>query len=335
MIGYAAYLDEIFSQQHEYLGIEKLVNKTVPLLSVHLITYNHAAYIAECLDGILAQQTTFPFEIVVGEDGSLDGTREICMQYAEKYPDKIRLFLRDRNISVLKQDGQTVYFNGKLTLKACRGKYIGICEGDDYWTDPLKLQQQVDFLESNPDYSLTFHNRSVLEFDGSITKKSAGSQPKTIASDHLISTFVPMVSMVFRNYMQEYLKADLKFVFSGDVALRAFLSTKGKAYFMPFYGAVYRRHAGGVKSSKDFVTNRKLWLQSRDEIYKNIKGINKSDLQFSKFVIMNDLFFHYAENKAFLKSVKLLPHMLVSFAQSGRLGAAKLFANTFRSLYLK
>ena len=125
-----------------------------PLVSVCTTTYNHKAFISQAMEGALIQKTDFPYEILIGEDDSTDGTREICKEYAAKHPDKIRLFLNDRK--------NVIYINGRPTgrwnfinlLKNSKGKYIALCEGDDYWIDPLKLQKQVDFLEANPDYGL-------------------------------------------------------------------------------------------------------------------------------------------------------------------------------------
>jgi len=144
------YIDKIYNLQKEYLINKESINILNPFVSVHVITYQHAKYIAKCLDGILMQKTDFPFEIVIGEDESTDGTREICINYAKKYRDKIRLFLRDRKQSVITSStGNKIYLNGILTLRSCNGKYIALCEGDDYWTDPLKLQKQMDFLNIN------------------------------------------------------------------------------------------------------------------------------------------------------------------------------------------
>ena len=121
-----------------------------PLVSVRVITFNHEKYIRDCLEGILMQKTDFQFEAVIGEDCSTDQTREIVTGYAEKYPDKIRMILSESNAGA--------YENIFRVQKACRGKYQAFCDGDDYWTDPLKLQKQADFLESHPDFTLCFHN---------------------------------------------------------------------------------------------------------------------------------------------------------------------------------
>jgi glycosyltransferase involved in cell wall biosynthesis len=127
------------------------------MVSVFMMTYNHEKYITQALEGILMQKTNFVFDIVIGEDCSTDNTRRIVMNFAEKYPDKFNCLLHNKNIGVVA--------NQLATLKECSGKYIAICEGDDYWTDPYKLQKQVDILESNPDFVLIHTNKAVLHND--------------------------------------------------------------------------------------------------------------------------------------------------------------------------
>ncbi len=116
-----------------------------PLVSVHMITYNQAVYTSGYRRG-LGADTTFPIELVIGEDCSTDGTREIVFEYQRQHPDLIRLVVSDSNVGASD--------NSRRSLALCRGKYIAFCEGDDYWTDSYKLQKQADFLGSNPDYSL-------------------------------------------------------------------------------------------------------------------------------------------------------------------------------------
>ena len=142
--------DEIPSQEIS----DPAVLSKAPLVSVNIITYNHEPYIAQAIEGALMQKTNFPYEVLIGEDDSSDGTREICKEYAARYPAKIRLFLNDRK--------NVIYINGRPTgrwnfvnlLRNARGQYMAICEGDDYWIDPYKLQKQVDFLEKNKDYGI-------------------------------------------------------------------------------------------------------------------------------------------------------------------------------------
>jgi len=128
-----------------------------PLVSVNMITYNHEPYIAQAIEGVLQQKTNFPFELVIGEDCSTDGTREIVFDYKKKYPDTIRVITSDKNVGACK--------NSLRTEKACRGKYIAYCEGDDYWHHPQKLQKQVDYLESHPECGLVFSDYHLLHVE--------------------------------------------------------------------------------------------------------------------------------------------------------------------------
>lgn len=137
-----------------------------PLVSVCVITYNQQDYIRACLDGILMQQTDFPFEICLGEDESTDETRAICQEYADKYPGQINLILRSQSDPARAEYTSPALFNWNETLKACKGKYIATCEGDDYWIDPLKLQKQVNFLEGNEEYGLVCTNILGVDKDG-------------------------------------------------------------------------------------------------------------------------------------------------------------------------
>lgn len=121
-----------------------------PLVSVSLVTYQHASYVEQAIRSILDQTTDFPFEVVVGDDSSTDGTFELLKKYQERHPTKIRLIQSRPNLGVHTGNGR---LNLIRNLRACRGKYIALLEGDDYWIEKSKLQQQVDFLESNPDYS--------------------------------------------------------------------------------------------------------------------------------------------------------------------------------------
>src|SRR6476646_879599 len=127
-----------------------------PLLVVRLLTYNHEKYIRQCLDGILIQKTDFPFIVIIGEDCSTDLTAEICREYESKYPSLFQLHCNKvNNISVNSLN------NWELCI-ASDAKYIALLEGDDYWTDPYKLQKQVDFLEAHLDFNICFHSVKVL-----------------------------------------------------------------------------------------------------------------------------------------------------------------------------
>jgi glycosyltransferase involved in cell wall biosynthesis len=127
---------------------------TEPLVSIMMITYNHAPFIAQAIEGVLQQNTNFPIELVIGEDCSTDVTREIVIDYQRKHPDIIRVITSDKNVGAKK--------NGLRTLRAGRGKYIAFCEGDDYWHDNNKLQKQVDYLETHPECGLVYSSYDVF-----------------------------------------------------------------------------------------------------------------------------------------------------------------------------
>lgn len=127
-----------------------------PLLSVIFITYNHEKYVEKALRSVLEQKTDFPFEVVVGEDHSTDHTREIVTRIAEEYPEQVRLLFREKNLG---RPTLNVY----ETTMECRGEYLAYLEGDDYWSDPLKLQKQVDFLRANPAYIGVTHSSRLID----------------------------------------------------------------------------------------------------------------------------------------------------------------------------
>ena len=129
------------------------VHKMRPKVSVSLLAYNHELFIEQALDSILAQQVNFDYEIVIGEDCSQDNTREIILDYQEKNSDKIRIFLSKKPLN----DRKSGRLNFVRNLEACRGEYIALLDGDDYWTSPYKLQKQVDYLDNHPEFSICFH----------------------------------------------------------------------------------------------------------------------------------------------------------------------------------
>ncbi len=135
-----------------------------PLVSVNMITYNHELYIAQAIEGVINQKTNFPFELVIGEDCSTDNTRKKIYDYQMKYPDIIKLVTSDSNVGG--------HQNSLRTTKACTGKYMAYCEGDDYWHNQNKLQIQVDFLEANPDYGIVHGNANKHYVDTDVLEKN-------------------------------------------------------------------------------------------------------------------------------------------------------------------
>ena len=128
---------------------------TKPVASVQMFVYNHAPCLCRAVEGVLAQKTSFPFELVIGEDCSTDGSREIAFDYQQRYPEVVRVVTSERNVGM--------HRNVVRTQQACRGEFLAFCEGDDYWNDPSKLQTQVEFLRSHPDYGLAHTNYRELD----------------------------------------------------------------------------------------------------------------------------------------------------------------------------
>lgn len=236
-----------------------------PIVSVRTSTYNHGAYIRDCIEGVLSQKTDLPVEYIIGEDCSTDGTREVVFAYAQKYPDIIRVITADRNVGMKA--------NGYRTRSACRGMYVAICEGDDYWTDPLKLQKQVDFLEAYPEYSLCFHNVSMKYEDGSREQHQAyrpkGMKSTITLEDVLWSPLLITCSVMFHNgLLREYPDWFFEAPF-GDWPIFVFLAQRGDLGYLDEVMAVYRVHSGGMYSGADQITRlqQRLWFLERMREY--------------------------------------------------------------------
>ena len=289
--------EERFNPDEEYLGREKKVNKIEPLVSVFITTYQHAPFIRNCLDGALMQKTSFPIEILIGEDESTDGTREICMEYAEKHPDKIRLFLRDRKTSQLyDNEGNFVCrFNGKWLRKSVRGKFLAVCEGDDYWTDSYKLEKQVSLMKQYPECHISFHP----------VKRIWGSNSETIDifkkhcdHNHIFSTedliigggeFCPSASIII--YLESYEFQPWKIDFPvQDYFIQVLASINGGALYINEIMAAYRKGVPGSWSD-----NHKSYLKICEHSLKMINANRIFDEQTG-----------YKYHKAFKNREKML-----------------------------
>ena len=221
-----------------------------PLVSISCMTFNHASFINTCLDNLLGQKTNFPFEIMIHDDASTDGTREIIEDYVSRYPNIIFPLYQKENQYSKGVRGLSSQYN----YPRCRGKYIAVCEGDDYWTDPLQLQKQVDFLEAHVDYVLTFHDFNVVDNEGKIIdgnplnaqQKRDASQKDLICGDLLTMT----LTLCFRNVIKEFPPEKNK-VTNGDTFLISLLGEFGKGKWLGdvIKPAMYRSHTGGVWSN--------------------------------------------------------------------------------------
>jgi glycosyltransferase involved in cell wall biosynthesis len=218
-----------------------------PVVSVWCITYNHKDYIGEAIDGFLMQETNFPIEIWIHDDASTDGTREIVERYQLSYPRIIKTILQTKN----------QYSAGKKPSSFLHGtssaKYIAFCEGDDYWTDPTKIQKQVDFLESHPEYVISGHDASIINQHGKVTTKSRMLDDVRKDYDEfdvaMEKARVLTLTRVWRNVVKEF-APERHAVLNGDAFLLSILGGYGKSHFHhDIQPAAYRQHLGGVYSS--------------------------------------------------------------------------------------
>ena len=225
-----------------------------PIVSVCVQTYQHSKFIRECLDGILNQVTDFPIEVLLGEDESTDGTREICIDYANKFPEKIRLFLHSRKNNIEIEGTPTGRFNVLYNLLSAKGKYIALCEGDDYWIDPYKLQKQVDFLAANEDYSICFHRVYELnEGKGYLLSNlnSSETQEDYTIQDLAKGNFLHTPSVIYRNGLIKIYPEWFEKIAVGDYVMHMLYAQYGKIKYLPEAMAVYRLNSG-VWSNKSY-----------------------------------------------------------------------------------
>ena len=219
-----------------------------PLVTIACLTFNHVKFIRQTLEGFLAQKIDFPVEIIIHDDASTDGTQEILKEYQSKYPDMIRLELRETNLYSL---GVTKMFYFGTILNA-RGKYIATCEGDDYWIDDLKLQKQIDFLEDNPDYTFSVGGIKMLFEDTGELKDveerfDVSSKEFYTVKDYLKYFFSQTSTYVFRR--EGYVMPSYCNSFHGEDILMVVIGTgKGKIKYHKDVFSVYRKHSGGVTS---------------------------------------------------------------------------------------
>ncbi len=223
-------------------------------LSICCITYNHEKFIAKAIESFLEQKVIFDFEIIISDDASGDKTNEIVEQFQKSYPNKIKYYRQEKNIGMLP--------NFQLALEACSGKYIALCEGDDYWIDKNKLQKQVDFLEANPDYSTCFHRVYLLEegkelilSDLNKSDKEETYTIKDLAQQNIIHT----PSVVFRNGLIKQFPAWFSKSPVGDYVLHLLNAKHGLIKYFPHPMAVYRMNSGGWSGQQRQVMRRK-WI---------------------------------------------------------------------------
>lgn len=213
-------------------------------LSVVMVTYNHERFLAQSLASVLAQRVNFDYEIVVGEDCSTDGTRDILMDFCRRYPGRIVPLVRNRNLGSLR--------NMEDALSACRGQYLALIEGDDYWTCEDKLQRQVDFLDANPSCAICCHRVQIVNELGT---GRTGVYPTYAAGSYTVEqllsgNFICTCATMYRRESNGPLPDRFRNMNAGDWTRFALIAKQGKIELMDDVMAVYRVHSGGIWSSQ-------------------------------------------------------------------------------------
>ncbi|BAY08403.1 glycosyltransferase [Calothrix sp. NIES-2098] len=240
-------------------------------VSVVMITYNHEKFIAQAIDSILMQEVKFDYEILIGEDCSTDSTRDIVIDFQKRYSDKIRLLLPEKNLGVLK--------NLTTTLEACRGEYIALLEGDDYWIDPYKLQTQVDILESNAEVAIVGHRVQYWQEHSIDTVPAISPYEKPLGTlfDILRRNYIPTCSALIRKsalpnlvWFQDVVHGCKQ----ADWPLWSFTAEKGDIVFLDKVMAVYRIHQGGVWSPLSMEEQLRWMYKARKQVIVHLTNIS-------------------------------------------------------------
>lgn len=310
------------------------------LVSIKCAVYNHEQYISQCLEGFVMQKTNFRFEVIVHDDASTDGSAVIIREYAEKYSDIIKPIYETEN-QYSKRDGSLT----RIMNAACKGKYIAMCEGDDYWIDPYKLQKQVDFLESHLDFSMCWTD-GYEEYNGIRTPFCRYNENCETSIENLIvkgGDHIPTCSILVR---KEILLSVPKGFYCGDYPLQIWSGYKGKVYYLNDRTCVYRYMTPGSWTSKaskenkqeklNHFKNEKYLLESFDALgnyrFKESFEKRKSDILFDLLIAAEA----YDMAKPYLKLRKKygIPVGKVDFCKVYKLKFILLFVPLYRYIKL-
>lgn len=279
-----------------------------PKISACLITFNHENFIRECLEGAISQIGDFDYEIIIGDDCSSDNTKQICLEYSTKYPNLIKYTKRNNNLGMIG--------NWIATISECSANYIALCEGDDYWTDPYKLKKQVDFLEANSDYVLSFHKVKILKPSGEFVDDFITNVPENYETQETLArlgNYIHTPSVVFRNIKMEF-PPEFSLSPVGDYFLYIMLTEHGKLKYLEEEMAVYR-YGVGIHSSKTSLNITKTVFNFYSLLlsYSNNPKINQILLErhatnFENFesIIRNEYSESFVSNHVFFKAIKAL-----------------------------
>lgn len=234
---------------------EILTQTTIaPLVSIICTAYNHELYIKKALDGFVMQKTNFPFEIIISDDASTDSTASIIKQYEKQFPELFKTFYHNEN-----QYSKGIPFFYEELIANSQCKYIAICEGDDYWIDPYKLQKQIDFMEANKEYVLCYGRAKV--FDQQMNRFLYLIGYKSVTTEELLNaSYIPTLTVCLkRTLLNDYIKENsnlLKDLLMGDYPLVLWYSMQGKIHYFTDIFAVYRK----LSTSASHFTDPNKWF---------------------------------------------------------------------------
>ncbi|MGE4286373.1 MAG: glycosyltransferase [Phycisphaerae bacterium] len=249
---------------NQYEIISPILEAKTPVVSVVVITYNHEDYIRQNIESIAGQKTSYDFEIIIGEDCSTDSTREICIELQKQYPDIIRIIYSNTNVGMRT--------NEQRVMKAARGRYLAICEGDDYWKCENKLQRQYDYLEAHPECAMVYHPTARVDLNGNIfaeplRPKFGYTEPFDMIKLLSLSCGIHTSAMFFRTEANAgtpprwFEEAPV-----GDVPLRLLVTSFGKIGFIDEEMSARRMWVPGSwtdrSNANDWHKRRKRYMQS-------------------------------------------------------------------------
>jgi len=265
-------------------------------ISVCLITYNQEGYISQAIESIVNQKTSFSFELIIGEDCSKDNTRQVCEAYQQRYPGLIRLLPSSKNYGMMG--------NFIRTLNSANGKYIAFCEGDDYWSDENKLQKQVEFLESNTDYTLVGHNYERLYKNNTKGKVDRRPEAKNsfVIDDYIKSHFIHINTLLYKKV------ATVPDWFSslsvGDQPLIIYMAQYGKIGYMNDFMSVYRINDESFMSTNKVSQVIKNFI--KDLMVINEKTYHQYEKSFAVRIRIEQLMYSFCTLKYFSKQLVII-----------------------------
>lgn len=262
-------------------------------VDVLMMAYNHEQFIGQAIESILAQKTDFSFRLIIGEDFSPDITRQICQEYATKFPKQILLVERTKNVGP--------YQNFVEIYNLASAPYIALCEGDDYWTDVNKLQKQVDFLEENEDFVICFHAVKEIRSNGAVLTSNVNQKKVTDVTNLISGWYMNTASYVFRNVKKIKFPSWFYKVKATDLCFHILIAEDGgKIYFIEEVMAVYRRHEGGVTDEKsDYIYHLKKNVPFYLALIAYLEGKNNLQVEFAyvRLKEIREILFHQLRAK--------------------------------------